>query len=276
MIMTAGLRKLALTTHITASAGWLGSVAAFLALSIAGLASDESHVVRAAYLSMHMTTWFVIVPFCLASLVTGLVESLGTPWGLFRHYWVITKLVLTVLATVILLLHTRPISFLADVAAQTALSSIDFRQLRLQLVGDASAALFVLLVTTTLSVYKPWGMTPFGLRMQSEASGAWQPAFARRSRPAGRYVLLGIAVFVVLVLMLHLFGGGLGSHWALSDARVSSRVSNLHDRIDGGDRACRARDWSNRVGSHSKPKVEPAGNAPAHLAFTAALAIWNL
>src|SRR5207253_218756 len=102
MMMTAGLRKFALTTHITSSVGWLGSVAAFLALSIAGLRSLDSQVVRSAYLGMHLTTWYVIVPLCLASLFTGLVEGLGTPWGLFRHYWVVTKLLLTVFATIIL------------------------------------------------------------------------------------------------------------------------------------------------------------------------------
>lgn len=104
MMMSPGLRKFALTTHVTSSVGWLGSVAAFLALAIAGISSEDSQIVRAAYLAMHLTTWFVIVPFSFASFLTGLIESLGTPWGLFRHYWVVTKLVLTVLATSIFLL----------------------------------------------------------------------------------------------------------------------------------------------------------------------------
>src|SRR5438552_14311071 len=95
MMMTAAARKLALTTHITSSVGWLGSVAAFLALAIAGVTSQDAQMVRAAYLAMHLTTWFVIVPLSLASLLTGLVDSLGTPWGLFRHSWGMTKLLLT-------------------------------------------------------------------------------------------------------------------------------------------------------------------------------------
>src|SRR5687768_18623377 len=108
MTMSAGIRKFALTTHVTSSVGWLGSVAAFLALAIAGISSLDAQTVRAAYLAMHVITWFVIIPFCLAALVTGLVQSLGTTWGLFRHYWVVTKLLLTVLATIILLVHTQP------------------------------------------------------------------------------------------------------------------------------------------------------------------------
>jgi hypothetical protein len=212
MMMTTGVRKLALTTHITASVGWLGSVAGFLALALAGLSSPESEIVRAAYIGMHLTTWYVIVPFCFASLITGVIEGIGTPWGLFRHYWVVTKLLLTVLATLILLVHTQPIDRVAGVAWQSVLSSADLRPLRLQLVGDASAALFVLLVTTILSVYKPWGLTPYGIRMQFEATNGRPVPLNRRARPAGRYVLIAIATFVVVILLLHLFGIGLHGH----------------------------------------------------------------
>ena len=204
--MTAGLRKIALTTHITASVGWLGSVVTFLALAITGLNSDDPQIVRAAYLSMHLTTWFVIVPFCVASFLTGIIESVGTPWGLFRHYWVVTKLLLTLLATVVLLLHTQPIDYLADIAARSSLGSSDLRQLRLQLIGDASAALFVLLATTTLSIYKPWGMTAYGIRRQAQSAEDWRPPNYRQPRLSGRLVVGGIVGFVCLIVLLHLFG----------------------------------------------------------------------
>ena len=212
MMLTPALRKFALTAHVTSSVGWLGSVAGFLALAIAGVTAQDPQIVRSAYLSMHLITWFVIVPFSLAGFLTGLVQSLGTPWGLFRHYWVVTKLLLTTLATIILLVHTQPIDRVAAVAAVTTLADSDLWQLRLQLVGDASAALFVLFATTTLSVYKPWGMTLYGLRKQEEAASAWPPATTRRARPAGRYVLFGIIGFVLLLILIHLAGGGLHGH----------------------------------------------------------------
>ena len=212
MMMTPSLRKFALTTHVASSVGWLGSVAGFLALAIAGVTAQDPQIVRSAYLSMHLITWFVIVPFSLAGFLTGAVQSLGTPWGLFRHYWVVTKLLLTTLATIILLVHTQPIDRVAAMAAVSTLSTGDLWQLRLQLVGDASAALFVLFVTTTLSVYKPWGLTPYGLRKHEEATPAWRPATNRRAAPAGRYVLLGIIGFVLLLILIHLVGGGLHGH----------------------------------------------------------------
>jgi hypothetical protein len=163
-LMPPGLRKAALTAHITSSIGWFGAVAAFLALALAGVTSQDAQLERAAYLAMELTTRFVIVPLALVSLLTGVVSSLGTKWGLFRYYWVLLKLVITILATLILVVHTQPIELLAGVAATTAAFSAELRRQQLLLVVASAAALPVLLALTALSVYKPRGMTPYGQR----------------------------------------------------------------------------------------------------------------
>ena len=75
------LRKTALTAHVVASVGWLGAVIAFLALSVLGLASNDPEVVRSAYITMEAAGWWVLVPLSVASLVTGLIQALGTRWG---------------------------------------------------------------------------------------------------------------------------------------------------------------------------------------------------
>ena len=171
--MSPGIRKLALTAHVTCSVGWLGAVAGFLALAIAGLASRDLLTVRSAYVAMDVVGWYAIVPLCFASLVTGLIQGIGTPWGLFRHYWVVAKLLIAVVATVVLLMHMQPIDGLGQAAAKQALGVGDFRDVRIQLVADAGAALLVLLVATVLSVYKPRGLTKYGWRKQREqAAGA--------------------------------------------------------------------------------------------------------
>lgn len=168
MTMTRQLRKFALTAHVTSSVGWLGAVCAFLALALAGLTGQEDVTVRGAYLAMDLVTRFIIVPLCLASLATGLIQSLGTKWGLFRHYWVLIKLLITVFSTIILMVHMRPIAYLAAVAHETSFSSADHRELRIQIAADAGAAVLALLVTTILAVYKPRGLTPYGWRKQRE------------------------------------------------------------------------------------------------------------
>jgi hypothetical protein len=165
MTMTPGVRKFALTAHVVASVGWLGAVAVFLALAVVGLTGQGAQMQRADYLVMKPIGWFVIVPLCLASVLTGLVSSLGTPLGLLRHYWILVKTLMTIPATIVMFVHMRPISVATDIAAVRTLSSGDLG-LQIQLLVAAAAALVVLLVATTLSVYKPQGRTPHGWRKQ--------------------------------------------------------------------------------------------------------------
>ena len=168
MIMTGRLRKLVLTAHVATSVGTLGAVAVFLALAVAGLASEDAQLVRAVYPAMDLTARFVIVPLIVAALLIGLVQSLATPWGLFRHYWVLAKLLLTVFTIVVLLLQLDGISTMAGVAAERELASADLLGLRRSLRFHAAGGLLVLLLTTILSVYKPRGVTRYGWRKQHE------------------------------------------------------------------------------------------------------------
>jgi len=210
--MTPLFRKFALTTHITFSVGWFGAVAAFLALAIVGLTSQNSQVVRSVYQSIELIGWFVIVPACLCSLLSGIVQSFGTTWGLFQHYWVLIKFFLTVAATIILLVHMKPIGFIANIVSTRTISDSELNGLRLQLIIDASAALFVLLVATALSVYKPWGRTSYGLRKYSERNKKESSSKATYVKPMGKYLLYGMLLILILFLILHLTVNGLGGH----------------------------------------------------------------
>lgn len=172
--MPPALRKLALVVHITASVGWIGAVAGFLALAVAGLMSQTPEVVLGAYVAMDVVVRYVIVPLSMAALVTGLVQALGTTWGLFRHYWVLIKLLLTAVSTLLLFSHTPPVSFMAGVVLATPLAPDDLRALRIDFILEAAAAILVLLVITVLSVFKPRGLTPYGRRKVGEQRGAPQ------------------------------------------------------------------------------------------------------
>lgn len=164
MLFPARTRKALLTVHVSCSVGWLGAVLVFMVLAVLGLMSTDPVQVRAVYVSLDLIVWFVIVPLCLAALITGVVQSLGTTWGLIRHHWVLIKLLLTVPATVALLVHTRPVGFLASEAAGMDLAGGDLGQARVQLIAAAAAAVLVLLAATVLSIYKPRGLTRYGLR----------------------------------------------------------------------------------------------------------------
>src|SRR5262249_60823872 len=94
--------------------GWLGAVVAFEALAVAALTSPDVQLVRAAYVAMQPITCYAIVPLALASLLTGLVVSFGTQWGLLRHYWVAVKFVINIFVIVVLLRDPRAIILVAN------------------------------------------------------------------------------------------------------------------------------------------------------------------
>jgi hypothetical protein len=144
----------------------------YLTLGVAAVTSQDTQTVRAAWTAMELTGWFAIVPLALASLLTGLIMSLGTKWGLFRHYWTLISFILTVLATVVLLLHMRDVSFLAAVAQEAEGARLE------ELGGDLlhpGLGLVVLLVIQVLNVYKPRGLTRYGWRKQQEQRTVRQP-----------------------------------------------------------------------------------------------------
>lgn len=173
--MSQRVRKAALTTHITVSVGWIGAVATYLALAVTGLTSQDGQLVRAAYLAMEVTAFYVIVPLAVATLLTGLVMALGTRWGLFRHYWVLISLLLTIIAIVILLTQLENIRYAASIAADPTTSSADLRGAAGQVL-HSGLGLVVLLVITALNVYKPQGLTPYGWRKIRKQRTESQPS----------------------------------------------------------------------------------------------------
>ena len=160
-----------LTVHITASVGWLGAIAAYIALNVPAVTSADQSVVRAAYLMMEPVLVYGIVPLAVASLITGIVQSLGTPWGLFRHYWVVISLILTAFATLVLIVHVRDVRTLAAMAGEP---TVDVRNLR----GDlfhSIGGLVVLLIPLWLNMYKPRGLTRYGWRRQQRTKTVPRP-----------------------------------------------------------------------------------------------------
>jgi hypothetical protein len=165
MTLTPALRKFVLAVHVTCSVGWTGAVVAYLVLGISAVSSSDTLTVRAAWIAMELTGSFAIVPLALAALLTGIIISLGTAWGLFRHYWVLISLGLTVFATAVLLLHMPTVSATVQMIRASDGGHLGGHG------GDLfhpSVGLLVLLVITALNIYKPRGVTPYGWRKQRE------------------------------------------------------------------------------------------------------------
>lgn len=203
--MAPRLNKLILTIHIIFSVGWLGTVAAFIALAITGVLSSNIQLSRACYLAMEVTSWWAIVPFCLGALLTGIIQSFGTKWGLFKHYWIVAKLILTIGATILLLAHLKPISLLAEIAAKPHF--LNAYNIGWRVLADAGAGFLALIAITVISIFKPWGRTPYGL--QGKSGGI----IVANNIGITRYLLIGLAGLILTgLILLHLFGESMHGH----------------------------------------------------------------
>jgi hypothetical protein len=165
MTMGPRLRKVVLATHVVSSVGWIGAVAAYLALVIAALTSDSTETVRGAFIAMELV-YFALIPLAVVALSTGVAQALGSNWGLLRHYWVLAKFVLTVAAITVMVLNLAKVSSHADhVAATTGadLPGAAAHQFRHAFVG-----LLMLLLAALLGLYKPRGVTRYGRRKKDQ------------------------------------------------------------------------------------------------------------
>lgn len=150
--------------------GWLGAVGAYIALDVAVATGRDAELLRGLYGAMDLIVRSVIVPLAVATVVTGVVVSLGTRWGLFRHYWVVISFLLTVGAMAVLLVEAGAVAHLAD-AADRATSSEQVRGLGHTLPHSVGGAI-VLLVVLMLNIHKPQGLTRYGWRKQQSSDRA--------------------------------------------------------------------------------------------------------
>jgi hypothetical protein len=165
MLMPPAVRRGALAVHVVCSVGWIGAAAAYLALGVAAEISGPPQTVRAAWIGMELTGWFVIVPLGCLAFLTGLLMAVGTPWGLIRHYWVLIALTLTTVALAVLIVHMPSVSATAELAR----SADD--PATIQLGGDVvhpALGLVVLAVVAVLNIFKPRGLTAYGQRRRRE------------------------------------------------------------------------------------------------------------
>ena len=176
----------------------MGALAVFFAHALAGVASTDERIVRAASIAMGLSAWFVILPLSVATVATGLIQAYTSAWGLLRHYWLVFKLFLTAIATLVLLLKLAPMNQLAAAALAEGSSIGDLAGLRVSLLLHAAGGLGILLAITALAVYKPAGITPFAGRPGT------MPHWAK--------IFSGVALVLLIVLIAMILLGGHGPH----------------------------------------------------------------
>lgn len=203
--------KAVLISHITFSVGWIGAITVFIVLAITGLTNADIQIARASCLAMELSAWYVIVPFCFASLLTGVILAIGTKWGLFKHYWIVIKLFSTIVATLLLLLHLQPINELANLAKESSFLNSQHSKELLNIITKAGASILFLLVITTISIYKPWGKIQLKSNINNQFINM-QNNKNESKKSWSFYALIGLVGLILIFIISHLFGGGMHNH----------------------------------------------------------------
>ncbi|MET9577818.1 DUF2269 domain-containing protein [Streptomyces sp. DT199] len=151
-------RRAALVVHVTVSAGWLGLSLGLLALGITAATTGSPATVEASVRAMKLFADWLLLPVAFLTLLSGLLLSLGTKWGLARHRWVYTKFWLTLATTTATVLALRPGVNSAVTAVAAGGPLPDAGDVLFGPVVSLSAYVFM----TVISVLKPWGKTRRG------------------------------------------------------------------------------------------------------------------
>ena len=143
-------RRPLLLIHLLGGVGWFGAVMAYLVLAVVGFMDADPGLARASYRAMALVAWFVVTPLSLVGLASGIVQALGTPWGLGRHWWVLLKLVMTVLSIAILILWPQSTTalWIGVAGAGLAMASlfpvvISWAERRITITGFITSCFFV-------------------------------------------------------------------------------------------------------------------------------------
>ncbi|MFY7667507.1 MAG: hypothetical protein ACOVQG_02110 [Crocinitomicaceae bacterium] len=200
--MISRTNKFFLISHITFSIGWLGAIAVFIVLAVKGFNTSDKQIAQSTIMALEVSAWYVILPFCIASLITGLIQASITQWGLFKYYWIVVKLILTLAMTILLILHLQPISSLANSANNHTPESLNDSKTLLDLITKAGLAILALVAITTISIYKPWGKIQ-NIKQQNMKNNKKSTSF---------YLLVGLVGIIIIVLITHLVGGGFRGH----------------------------------------------------------------
>lgn len=167
-------RRLLRAAHVIVSGAWLGLVVTMLVLGLSAAATSDATPAGAAYALMDLLGTVIIPAFAIATLVTGVVLSAVTPWGLLQHYWVVVKLAIAVAVIVTGARLTG--AWVQQAASHTVSTAPGGTPATWLLVAGSTVHLVLLGLATVISVDKPWGKTRRGRRLAATRA---------RRRPGG-------------------------------------------------------------------------------------------
>jgi hypothetical protein len=171
--LTPAWRKAVLVLHVVAGIGWMGVDIALLVLLITARTTDDAALVVSGFNAIGMIVPIAVPPLSLSILVTGIILGLGTRWGLVRYWWVLVKLLLSLIMTVLVFVSLVPTVRGIAVLSTTTISADAVRAslgtLPTMLMFPPVVSFLMLGTAAILSIFKPWRRTPWSRESGSEA-----------------------------------------------------------------------------------------------------------
>jgi hypothetical protein len=149
-------RKLLVALHVVTSIGWMGQALALFTLIMYGLSSGDR---RSAYQMATVIDEHLLASLCNAAAFTGIMLAALTPWGFFRHWWVLVKFAITL---------TQLYSGIFVLSPNLAAATDAAVQGRDRPVGALAAGSLLMASAIAfqawVSLAKPWRRTPWAAR----------------------------------------------------------------------------------------------------------------
>lgn len=150
------LRKLILLTHIAAGGAWLGLDLALAALVFTAFIADGAAAASAAVSLAAFATWPLII-VSLVALGSGILLGIGSKYGLVRYWWVLVKLVLTVVLATLVAFVLAPGMDAVRGLGLIALVAGDDPAMPATMLYPPIVSTTAVTFAMVLSVFKPWG-----------------------------------------------------------------------------------------------------------------------
>ena len=150
-----------LSLHLLFIVGWMGGAMCMLVLGIYGVNAEQGEQLYITYDIMHAVDEVMLKYSAIGTLVTGVLLSVKTHWGLTKHYWIIVKEAVTVglimfgvfglsdwLGEAVMITATEKAGALQD--PEFVLNSR-------RLIAGAAINILWMAVLIAISYFKPWG-----------------------------------------------------------------------------------------------------------------------
>jgi hypothetical protein len=89
--ITIKQKRWLLSAHLLCTVAWLGAALCSLILNLTALFTTDPHLLNAAYVQASILDKAILRGGAIGALITGILLSVLTQWGLVRFYWIIVK-----------------------------------------------------------------------------------------------------------------------------------------------------------------------------------------